>query len=160
MIQAFMSGMPIYGFALSAAVVKIAAGIASDRLDKRKILAAATLSMLAALVVLCLFSTFGGLIAASCLAGASLGGTLPSAGALIADRFGAARFGATMGLTYVIDAIVTIAASRVSGMSFDRTGSYHPAFLIYLGFCTAIAIAAIAFEYKKRGPSLGLSRRA
>ena len=94
--------------------------------------------------------TYTALLVACCLAGIALGGALPSSAAMIAARFGSTRFGATMGWTYFLIGAFTIAAVRISGTVFDRTGSYHSAFVIFLAFCALIFVAALALESPRR----------
>ena len=68
---------------------------------------------------------------------------------MIAERFGAMRFGATMGWTYLLIGILTIGAVRVSGTLFDMTRAYRPSFEFFLGFCAAVALIALFAEGRR-----------
>jgi MFS family permease len=133
-------------FGLAAAITKIVAGIVSDLLDQRIVLFLSACSMTASLALLYAVATFPVFLAASVLAGVALGGALPTSASLIAARFGSARFGATMAWAYVLTGGLTIASSVVAGTVFDRTGSYHAAFALFLAFCAATAILSLLLE--------------
>jgi MFS family permease len=136
----------VTGFSIAAAITKIAAGIFSDRMNRKLLLFSATICMIAALALLSFVPTFPALLAACCLSGVALGGALPTSAALIAARFGSARFGATMGWAYFLFGTSTIAAVRISGTIYDHTGSYHAGFLIFLVFCTILLVATLLLE--------------
>jgi len=144
--SATRAALCIFAFTLAAVATKILAGILSDLIDKRLVLLIAAASMMAALSLLCLSRDFNALVAACALAGLAQGTALPTASALIAARFGAQRFGATMGWTYCLIGVLTIAAVRISGTLFDRSGAHLPSFQLFLGFCAAMALIALAFE--------------
>lgn len=136
-------------FSLTAAVTKVSAGLLADLIDKRWLLILATLSMCAALGLLSSWPAIASLAAACALAGLALGAALPSSAALVAVRFGAARFGATMGWIYTFIGGLTIAAAWLAGAMFDLTGGYRNAFELFLAFCVAVPGAALALEWRR-----------
>jgi MFS family permease len=115
-------------FSIAAALTKIVAGVLADLWEQRFLLFGAAICLPLALLTLYYFGNYTAVFAACCLAGVSLGGVLPTSSALIAARFGAARFGSVIGWTYSLIGAFTILAVRYLGFVFDRTGSYHTAF--------------------------------
>ena len=131
----------IGAFSISAAVVKIASGFLAEFVERRMIMLAATLAMIAALSVLLLFSTYDGVLLACCLAGAALGGVLPSSAALVAAHFGSPSFGRVMGMIYVAVVLSSIVCAGFIGSVFDRTAGYDLAFLTFLAVAVLSALA-------------------
>ena len=136
----------VTGFSIAAAITKIAAGIFSDRMDRKFLLLFAALCMMASLALLSFFPSYAALMIGCCLAGVALGAALPASATLIAARFGSARFGATMGWTYFFMGSSSIAAVRMLGAVYDQTGSYHAGFLIFLAFCSILLVATLLLE--------------
>ena len=135
-------------FSLTAAITKISAGLLADLIDKRWLLLTATLAMSVALALLSFWTAVAALAAACVLAGFALGAALPSSAALLAARFGAARFGATMGWVYSFIGGLTIAAAWIAGAVFDHSGAYHSAFELFLAFCLLVPGTAMALEWR------------
>ncbi len=116
----------ISAFSVAGALTKITAGVMADHWNKRTLLFTAALFMPLALALLCAFTSYAALLAAVCLAGIALGGCIPATGALIAARFGAARFGSVFGWTYALIFFGTIALVRFAGTMFDIPAAITP----------------------------------
>jgi MFS family permease len=101
-----------------------------------------------ALAILYFLSSYPALVAASGLAGIALGGVLPTAASLIANRFGGARVGSVMGWAYALLGVSLIFTVRFAGTMFDRTGSYRPAFAGLLIFSLLVIAIALAIDRK------------
>jgi MFS family permease len=71
--------------------------------------------------------------------GFTLGAVTPAYLAFLADRFGPANFGTVQGLTGLIICIVGLAAVRIAGEVFDRTGGYG---VLFAGFLVVQLVAA------------------
>ena len=89
----------------------------ADFWDKRILLFVIALFMPLALGLLNVASGYGAILAACAMAGVALGGALPLSGALIAARFGAARFGSVIGWSYAL-----LCTFHHSGSAFCRFG--------------------------------------
>jgi MFS family permease len=133
-------------FAIATALAKILAGVMADFWDKRILLFLSAVCMPLSLAILSWFAGYPALLLASCLAGIATGGIAPVTASLLAERFGAARFGSVMGWTYAMLGAATIAAVQFSGIVFDRTGGYHDAFLGLMGFSLLLVIVSMLID--------------
>ena len=78
--------------------------------------------------------------------GFGMGGVVPMQGALVAKVFGRTRFGKALGLLRPAMFPLQIIGVPLAGWVFDATGSYRPAFVIFIGLYVAAALAALAFR--------------
>jgi MFS family permease len=140
----------ISAFAVSATLTKVAAGVLADHISHRLLLIAASLFMTLSWLTLTLFAGYWALFASSCIGGVALGCALPTAAALIAARFGSARFGTVMGWTYTLIAAFAILATRLIGAFYDSLGGYHYAFLFFslILACLFVGTILVAPERK------------
>lgn len=111
---------------------KLLFGTIADRVDLRFGLAGS--SALLALGLLCYLrpDNFSYLIAGSVLAGLAAGGMLPVWGALMAQAFGVNSYGRVMGLMNPVVMPFNILSPPLAGAIFDRTGSYHLTFILFI----------------------------
>jgi MFS family permease len=135
----------ISAFAIAAAITKVSAGVLADHISQRALLIAAAAFMTLSWLSLSFSANYWALFASACLGGIGLGCALPTTAALIAAHFGAARFGAVMGWAYALLGAFTIAASLSIGFLFDRTGSYHFAFLAFSLILACLLIGTLFF---------------
>jgi len=133
----------ISAFSISAAMVKLASGFLAEFVERRIIMFAGSLAMIAALLFLLFSSTYESILLACCLAGMALGCVLPSSAALVAAYFGSPSFGRVMGMIYVAIVVSSILCARFIGAVFDRGGGYNPAFLTFLAIAVLAALAAL-----------------
>ena len=140
----------IAAFSICAAVTKVGAGLLSDRMNLRWLLALAAATMMACWLVVLVSPAYGSLMASACLAGIALGLTLPASAALIARSFGAARFGAVMGWSYSLLLVLIIALVLFSGIVFDRTGGYHAAFATFAVMLAGLLLAILLLPLPRR----------
>jgi len=133
----------ISAFSISAAIAKILSGLLSEVIERRTIMLTSTLAMIGALLVLLSYSSYPMLILGCCLAGASLGGILPSSAAVVAACFGSPSFGRVMGAMYVVILASSILSAWFVGAMFDRTGQYGSAFLTFLAIAVGAAVATL-----------------
>ncbi len=127
----------------SSIVGKILIGLLADIVDKRLLLVAVAVLLDLFLGTLLLHPGFPVLIVGCLLAGATIGGVSPIWAALISSRFGVASFGMVMGLTVQLQMPLLLVALRFIGGSYDRTGSYDQAFLIFALIVPVALIAAL-----------------
>lgn len=154
-ISVTQAALFISAFAICAAAAKILAGFLADRMDQRRLLLAALLSMILSQLLLCLVPSYLALLISSCLAGTSLGFALPTAAGLIAAAFGAQFFGAAMGWTYAMVLFFSIIATRFIGFVYDQTHGYVPAFVTFLAVSGAVLIFTLLFGSKSAKPAHG-----
>jgi len=133
-------------FSLTAAVVKVLSGFAAEFVERRIIMLVSAAAMIASLAFLLTTSDYTCLLFACALAGMSLGCVLPSSAALVASYFGAPSFGRVMGMLYVAVVLSSVVSVAFTGMVFDRTGTYAPAFEAFLLIAIVSAVAAFAIR--------------
>jgi len=126
-----------------AALGKPLFGALSDRWSPRLATAIATLVQLAGLTAILVSVGYGALLTASALFGLGLGGLIPLFGLLTAARFGPAQLGRMMGAVAPIMLPFQLLGLPFATATFDRTGSYQPAFITFLVFY-AIALVVLS----------------
>lgn len=84
--------------------------------------------------------------AGAALFGYGMGGVVPLQGALVGRLFGRERFGKALGNMRPAMFPLQIAGVPLAGWIFDTTGSYDPAFMIFLGLYLLSAVVAFGFR--------------
>ncbi len=139
----FAAGMMSLGFVF-AAFGKLGMGLFADRVSAR---IALTFNFLAAGVGMILI--FGAariavLIPFELIFGLSLGAPLVLIPMLVAESLGLKRFGSLGGIAGVFNTIGAFAGSVGAGKIYDLSGSYVPAFEVFVVMCVLGAAAAFA----------------
>jgi MFS family permease len=80
------------------------------------------------------------------LFGYGMGGVVPMQGALVAKVFGRARFGKALGAMRPAMFPIQILGVPLAGAIYDATGSYTPAFLLFIVLYLLAAVVALAFR--------------
>ncbi|MEX2375606.1 MAG: MFS transporter, partial [Dehalococcoidia bacterium] len=122
----------------------VGAGWLGDRIDKRLIIIVAMIMHLVAMIVLAFVSALVLVAAAAALQGLAWGARGPLTQALRADYFGTASFGKIMGFSAMIIMLGMTVGPLVSGIIYDSTGSYTPAFLLMAG---VVALGTLCFVF-------------
>jgi MFS family permease len=130
--------------AFAGIIGKILVGAAADRFSHRLLFYTASAILAGALLLLRETLSFDLLMMTSGLLGLATGGFLPLIGAVVAGRFGHMAFGRVMGLLGPFTMPVAVLGPPLAGHIFDLTGSYRPAFSLFLGM---IVIAGIAVAF-------------
>ncbi len=78
--------------------------------------------------------------------GYGMGGVVPMQGALVARVFGRARFGKALGLLRPGMFPLQIIGVPLAGAVFDATGSYRPAFLLFIVLYFVAGLAMLGFR--------------
>lgn len=130
------------------------AGWLSDRVERRSVLAAGTLALVVADIVLGVASGAGGLIAGVALWGLHMGLSQGLLTALVADAAPADGRGTAFGLFNLVSGVVLLAASVIAGALWDRVGA--PA-TFYAGASFA-ALAFLGLVAQGRSPAGTLSK--
>ena len=84
--------------------------------------------------------------AGAALFGYGMGGVVPLQGALVAKLFGRRRFGQALGSMRPAMFPLQIAGVPLAGWIFDTTGSYRPAFVLFIVLYLLAASAALGFR--------------
>lgn len=141
----------ISGFAIAG---KLAIGSLSDRVDPRWLFLVVAFLNAAFLAVLMLHPSYPMLLGAAVVVGFGFGGTMPLWAALIANRFGIAAFGSIMGVMVPLQMPMNIIGLRYVGHVYDSSGSYIPAFGVFLA--VAVIAGIVILPVRRRG-EVGLS---
>jgi predicted MFS family arabinose efflux permease len=80
------------------------------------------------------------------LFGYGMGGVVPMQGALVAKVFGRARFGKALGAMRPAMFPIQILGVPLAGAIYDATGTYTPAFLLFIALYLLAAVVALAFR--------------
>ncbi|MEM7020205.1 MAG: MFS transporter [Pseudomonadota bacterium] len=82
--------------------------------------------------------------------GFGAGGMVPMQGATVAYVFGRASFGRVMGAMRPAMAVIQLIGVPFAGWVFDTTGSYDPAFVVFIGFYVMAAFAVWWLKIPRR----------
>jgi MFS family permease len=130
----------------------------ADRFDRLTLLMALSLVGVAMNLAFRFAHGYEALAAVAFVLGVVTGTITPSFYAILADRFGPASYGTVRGLALPITSVFGMAAVRIAGEIYDRTGGYA---LVFDGFMGAFAFAAalmIATRYfpRRQAPAAAL----
>ena len=125
----------------SAIAGKLVIAWIADRSDLRLLLAVTGIFGVVMCLTLVGNPSYLTILGVSLLTGLAVGGTYPLGSAIMAQRFGAASVGSTVGLKMPIVSVVAMSSLYFVGTINDLTGSYSIAFLVFAGvFAMAICI--------------------
>lgn len=128
---------------------KILVGYLADRVDLRWVFTYVAGCNATLLSIYILQPTFWLLLLAVALLGVAVGGVFPAWSTIMAWLFGARSYGTVMGLMAIIMQPFAVVAMRFIGEVYDRTGSYVPAFAVFI----VLALIAIALISRLRPES-------
>jgi len=131
-----MAGMGVAG--------KLVFGWMADRGDKRVGLWLASGLQALGVALLLRAGSYAALMTAAAVFGLGMGGLVPLWGALIGAAFGRFAFGRVMGLMSPCMLPIQMLGVPFAGYIFDRTGSYEPAFRIFIALY-GVAIGVLVF---------------
>ncbi len=127
--------------AAMAALGKPVFGTLADRSSPRLAIAVSTSVQVVGLIAILLAPGYAALLGASLVFGLGCGGLVPLFGLITVARFGAARLGRMMGATFLLMLPFQLLGLPFSTAIYDRTGSYTPAFVTFLGgYAVALAV--------------------
>ena len=130
----------------SAILGKLAIGALADRYDKRYLFCIVAACNISFLLLLLQQPDYLVLAAACCVIGLAIGGTYPLWTTLTADCFGSASFGVVMGSMNMAMMPFSIVAIRFAGETYDRSGSYAPAFWVFIGTALLAVLLVLAIR--------------
>lgn len=108
-------------------------GMLTDRMDKRVTLALCAGLQLIGVLMMIYVRQYALLVVASAIFGIGMGGVVPLQAALVGAAFGRKAFGRVMGLMSPAMLPIQMLGVPFAGHVFDRTGSYRPAFQVFVG---------------------------
>jgi predicted MFS family arabinose efflux permease len=126
---------------VGAAGGKLLFGWLADRLGESGAFAVALAVQLVAILGFIAFTSYAAFVSSAAVYGLGLGGVSPLQAALLARRFGPARFAPAMGLLSPLMIPFQITGPPITGYLFDTRGSYEPALWLFLGALVAAAVA-------------------
>ena len=126
---------------------QVSGGWLGDRFSKRWICAVCMCAHGLALLVLAFATAFGMVLVFAIMHGLAWGMRGPLMGAIRADYFGSASFGAITGMSSMIVMLGMINGPLVAGILADRTGSYIPGFSTLAAFA---GLGSICFVLARR----------
>ncbi len=146
----------ISGFAIAG---KLAIGSLSDRVDPRWLFLVVIFLNAGFLAVLMLHPSYPMLLVAAVVVGIGFGGTMPLWAAFIANRFGIAAFGTIMGAMMPLQMPMNIIGLRYVGHVYDSSGSYIPAFGVFLALTIIAGIFILPVRRRRSGGYPDFRRR-
>lgn len=140
---------------ISAIGGKLLVGYLADKVDLRWLFFYVAGSNILLLTVYIMQPSFWFLISAVALLGVAVGGVFPLWTTLMAWLFGARSFGTIMGAMTIITNPFAIVALRYVGEVHDRTGSYVPAFGVFIGMVVLSVILILLLKGDDRHKKAG-----
>ena len=123
------AGFAVMALAIGNVTGRILLGFMADKMNKRNVLCFTYVMFSLGALVFGLITELWHLAIFIPLYSLAHGGTAPVRFALLADYFGSKSYGSLVGITMTLTAIFGIIGPVFTGIVFDMTGSYRPAFL-------------------------------
>jgi len=127
----------------SAICGKLFVGYLADRIDLRFVFIGIALVHIALQVLYILQPSYWVLLLFATLFGIAIGGVFPAWSTLLAWLFGTENYGTVMGLMTIITKGMAIVGVRMVGEVYDATGSYIPAFYVFIGAAALSVLLAL-----------------
>jgi sugar phosphate permease len=139
------SGLIAMAIPLASISGRLGLGWLGDRLDKRRVMAAAFAMMGGGLICFAFASSEATwlLVPFLILFGIGYGGNNTLRGSAIREFFGRSNFGAIHGLVIGIMMLGGIAGPPLAGLVFDKWGSYQPIWFVFTGLTVAAILLAV-----------------
>lgn len=129
---------------ISAIGGKLLVGYLADKIDLRLVFAYVAGSNALLVSIYILQPSFWMLMLAVALLGIAVGGVFPAWSTIMAWLFGARSYGTVMGMMAIIMQPFAVITMRFIGEVYDRTGSYVPAFSLFVVLAlTAIGLISL-----------------
>lgn len=116
----------------SAICGKLLVGYLADKVDLRLVFYAVALIHVALQLVYIAAPGYWTLLSLATLLGVAIGGVYPVWSTMLAWLFGTHNFGTVMGLMTIVVKGISIVAVRFVGEVYDATGTYIPAFVVFM----------------------------
>ncbi|MBO6657596.1 MAG: MFS transporter [Pseudomonadales bacterium] len=131
---------------------KLIYGALVDRWDVRHALWLGIAFQIAGQLFMLLTDDYFGFLVGASLFGFGMGGIVPMQGAVVGAAFGRESFGRVLGAMRPPMSVLHLIGVPFAGWMYDVTGSYDPAFQVFLGLyvVTAIVVAGLRVETRSR----------
>ena len=131
---------------------KLYYGALVDRWDVRNALWLAIVFQVTGQLCMLFVPGYFGFLVGACLFGFGMGGIVPMQGAIVGAAFGRANFGRVLGAIRPPMSVFHLLGVPFAGWVYDKTGSYEPAFLTFLGVyvITAFFVAGLRVETRSK----------
>jgi sugar phosphate permease len=116
----------------SAIIGKLLVGFLAERYNVRRLFAAVAWLHVLTLALFIVWPGYWVMLAFLSVAGVAIGGVLPLWLTISANVFGSRSFGQITGTMTVGTQLLSILFVGISGLSFDRTGGYEMAFVVFM----------------------------
>ncbi len=136
------------GAALAGAAGKYAWGSLCDRFDTRRVAAAMALANIAGLSLGLLGGSTIAMLLFIPIFGFSMGGIMSIYPVIVADIYGRKNFAGVLRYTSLF-LMLQLFGYLIAGKSFDRTGSYDAAYLIFIAFNLCATLLLTSLKYYK-----------
>lgn len=127
------AGVVVLVLTATTAAFQLVGGWLGDRLDKRYVVAVFMMVQAAGMIFLLRVDTFRLGLIFGFISGIGQGGRAPAMTSIRGDYFGRRSFGAIMGLSMIPMNIGMIIVPLVTGIIYDRLGSYDLSFIFLAG---------------------------
>lgn len=127
----------------SAICGKLLVGYLADKVDLRLVFYAVALIHIALQLVYLAAPGFWTLLCLATVLGVAIGGVYPVWSTMLAWLFGTHNFGTVMGLMTIVVKGISVVAVRFVGEVYDATGTYVPAFVVFM-VTVVIAMVLVA----------------
>ncbi|MFP4445794.1 MAG: MFS transporter, partial [Desulfosudaceae bacterium] len=131
--------------ALFGAAGKYTWGMLCDRMDSLKVATVIMLANGAGLAASLFADTPGAIMVFVCLFGFAMGGVMSTYPIVVADLFGRRAFASVFRFMAVF-LIIQMAGYLIAGQSFDRTGSYDTAYVLFIVLDMAAALVVLSIR--------------
>ena len=150
------AGVVMLAVSLMSLAGRIVSGFTGDRVDKRKVIAAAFALQLVGTLIFATTSTPLHLAGFVVCWGIGFGASIPVRFALLADYFGRRHFGSVMGIMMTVSAVFGIAGPVFVGWMYDVRGNYRDPYVVL----ALTVLVAIPLVLSLTRPVLGKGRPA
>jgi MFS family permease len=151
-IEPLMAAQLVSLMAVFGMLGKILFGYVADKINLKSGLWAAQLLITICLILLASspFPSYGRMVIAVVAAGLAAGGLAPVWTAMLANVFGTANYGRVAGAMNMLITGFILLGPISAGKIFDMTGSYIPAFQLYVGMLLLAALILVPVRLKSR----------
>ena len=136
------AGVVMLAVSLMSLVGRVVSGFVGDRVDKRKVIAAAFAFQLVGTLIFANTSSTLHLVGFAVCWGIGFGASIPVRYALLADYFGRRHFGSVMGIMMTVSAVFGITGPVFVGWMYDVRGNYRDPYIV-MALTVLIAIPLI-----------------
>ena len=133
---------------------KLVYGPLVDKWDVRHALWMAVAFQMCGQILMLLAGGYLSFLVGACLFGFGMGGIVPMQGAIVGVVFGRASFGRVLGAMRPPMAVIQVMGVPFAGWTYDYTGSYHSAFVVFLSLYLLTALVVLGLKVPRRSQTM------